>query len=295
MPLATSFASAPTAATLTRAEIVQLGQVLPPAPRIIAQLNDMLSDVNTDISDIGRLVKTDPGLAARVIRLSKAVMFGGAAETMDVEQALARVGFTHVIGLVGTAGITQLASAPLLLYGIDLDTFQRCSLCHALAAEHLARALGHDGQAAYLAALLRGCGMIVLDRAARAIVSDGNYFDVGTEPCYEQFERRLFGLTSVDATRILLDEWEFPGAVVRAVEFHHLSEPEALADPLACILNVSGEIAAAAGHGLPGDEMHWAAAPAKYEVLGISLEFWHELCRETHDRFIRACEALKAG
>jgi len=281
---------------LTRAEIVTHGQGLPPAPRIMAQLSDMLSDVDTDVADIARTLRSDPALTARVIRMSKTIMFGGASnEVIDIEQALARVGFTNVLGLVGAAGITQLAPAPLRLYGVDIDTFQRCSLCHALAAESLARALGEDSQAAYVAALLRGIGIVVLDRAAATLVADTELFVAAPGQTYEDFELQLFGLTNVDATRILMDEWQFPETIVRAVDLHHLKAPEALENRLACIVNVAGEIASAAGHGLPGEEAHWTAAPGKYDVLGMTLDFWNELCEAARLRFAGACDALKAS
>jgi HD-like signal output (HDOD) protein len=282
---------------LTRPDIVRLGQSLPPAPRIMARLSDMLKDIDTDIFDLARILKTDPALTSRVIRMSKAIMFGGATEIADLETALARVGFSNVLGLVGAAGITQLVPAPLRLYGIDVNTFQRCSLCHALAAENLARAIGEDAQAAYIAGLLRGLGMIVFDRAAAEAdwIAEGEMFALGRDASYADYERRIFDCTSSDVTRILLQEWKFPDPIVNAVDLHHLSAPDALSNRLACVLNVAGEIAATAGYGFPGDEHHWATAPAKYDVLGVSYEFWGHLCNEANARFSSACQALQVA
>ena len=282
---------------LTREEIVKYGQSLPPAPKIMARLGEMLKDLDTDILDLARVLKTDPALTSRVIRMSKAIMFGGASDINDLEQALARVGFSNVLSLVGTAGITQLAPEPLRLYGIDVNTFQKCSLCHALAAESLARAVGEDTQAAYVAGLLRGIGMIVFDRAAtdRDWIVEGEPFSLSRDGCYAEYERRVFECTSATVTRILLEEWRFPSAIVNAVDQHHLSESDALTNRLACVLNVAGEIAAAAGFGFPGDERHWSTAPEKYDVLGVSFEFWGHLCHEANARFSNACQALQVA
>ncbi len=256
----------------------------------------MLADIDTDVSAISQVLRTDPALTTRVIRMSKTIMFGGAgAEVVDIEQALTRVGFSNVLSLVGAAGITQLAPEPLKLYGIDLDTFQRCSLCHALAAETLARAVGEDSQAAYVAALLRGLGMLVLNRAVDGVLGDEAMFVPEQEQSYEEFELRLFGVTSVAVTRTLMEEWQFPEAIVSAIDLHHLNRPDALSNRLACIVNVAGEIAAAAGRGLPGDHVHWTAAPEKYDVLGVTFESWNELCDGTRERFVGACDALKAS
>ena len=281
--------------TLPRNEILRLGQTLPAAPRIMSELGDILKDIDTDISDIARILRTDPALMTRVIRMSNTIMFGGSAEITDIEHALARVGFSNVLGLVGAAGITQLTPKPLRIYGLDIDTFQRCSLCHALAAENLARAVGEDTHSAYIAALLRGIGMVVLDRAAGDLDEPPEPIALSQNPCYSDFEHRLFGLTSVDVTRILMDEWNFPEVIVKAIDLHHLTAPDALNDRLACVVNVAGEMAAASGYGFPGDERHWTTAPGKYDVLGLSLEYWTELSQQASERFFGACESLKAS
>lgn len=263
----------------------------------MARLGEMLRDVETDISDLARILKTDPALTTRVIRMSKAIMFGGASEIVNVEEALARVGFSNVLGLVGAAGITQIVPAPLRLYGIDVNTFQKCSLCHALAAESLARAVGEDSQSAYIGGLLRGLGMIIFDRAATETdwIVEGETFELTRDHCYADFERRVFGCTSSEVTRLLLEEWNFPEPIVNAVALHYLSAPDALTNRLACVLNVAGEIAAAAGHGFPGDDRHWTTAPEKYDVLGVSYDFWGHLCNEANTRFSGACQALQVA
>jgi HD-like signal output (HDOD) protein len=286
-----------TSLSLSHADIVRHGQSLPPAPRIMARLGEMLKDLETDIGDIARTLKTDPALTTRVIRMSKAIMFGGASDIVDLEQALARVGFSNVLGLVGAASVTQFAPEPLQIYGIDVDTFQKCSLCHALAAESLARAVGEDPQAAYIAALLRGLGMVVLDRAAAETdwILEGEMFALSRHECYANYDLRVFGRTSSEVTRVLLEEWHFPANIVTAIGDHYLHGPEALSNRLACVLNVAGEIAAAAGNGFPGDDRHWSTAPEKYDVLGISYDFWGRLCEDANERFSTACQALKVA
>jgi HD-like signal output (HDOD) protein len=263
----------------------------------MARLGEMLKDIETDLSDIAKILKTDPVLTSRVIRMSKAIMFGGASDVAGLEQALARVGFSNVLGLVGAASIVHMVPAPLRLYGIDVDTFQKCSLCHALAAESLARAIGEDSQAAYLGGLLRGLGMIIFDRAATETdwIAEGETFTLGRDASYADFEQRVFGCTSSEVTAVLLREWKFPDSIVSAVGLHYLSAPDALTDRLACVLNVAGEIAALAGHSFPGDDRHWQTAPAKYEILGVSYDFWGHLCNEANTRFSGACQALQVA
>jgi HD-like signal output (HDOD) protein len=263
---------------VTRNEIVILGEGLPAAPRIMAQLVELLADPDTDTTDIASILRSDPALTARAIRMSNTIIFGPVgADVTDIEEALTRVGVANVLGLVGAAGVSGWVAEPLPVYGIDIDTFQRSSLCHAQTAEHLADRLGEDFRAAYIVGLLRGLGMIVLDRAA-GVLAEPPRFTPEKYRSYDEFELEVFGVTSREATRILLEEWGFPAPIVQALDLHLLDKPDAVSNRLACIVNVAGEVAAAAGHGLPGDDAHWLAAPGKYETLGVTEDFWKDLC-----------------
>jgi len=262
----------------SRNQVLILGEGLPAAPRILARLAELLDDPNTGTPEIARVVETDPALAARAIRLSNTIMFGPiGADVTDIQEALTRVGVTNVLGLVGAAGIAGWVAEPLPVYGIDLDTFQRSSLCHAQTAEHLAQQVGEDPRAAYIAGLLRGLGMIVLDRGGSVFKPQPAY-DAVQYKSYDAFELEVFGLTSREATKILLDEWKFPKPIVDALDLHLLTTADSVSNRLACVVNVAGEIAATAGHGLPGDDVHWTATPEKYEAIGVDADFWKDLC-----------------
>jgi HD-like signal output (HDOD) protein len=279
---------------LARNQIVILGEGLPAAPRIIGQLTELLADPDTDMPAIASVLRTDPALTARAIRMSNAIMFGPVGtDVADIEEALTRVGVTNVLGLVGVAGITQWVAEPLALYGIDIDTFQRSSVCHAVTAEHLAQQLGEDFRAAYVVGLLRGLGMIVLDRAA-GVITNCPVFNPAKHRSYDEFERQVFGTTSRDVTRLLMEEWNFPAPIIEALDLHLLDTADSLGNRLACIVNVAGEIAAAAGHGLPGDDVHWTAAPGKYETLGVTEDFWKELCAAAKGRSAGMCDTLSS-
>lgn len=260
----------------------------------MAQLIELLTDPDTDTTDIACILRSDPALTVRAIRMSNTIIFGSVgADVADIEEALTRVGVANVLGLVGAAGVSEWVAEPLPTYGIDIDTFQRSSLCHAQTAEHLAHQLGEDFRAAYIVGLLRGLGMIVLDRAA-GVIAECPTFNPAKYRSYDEFELQVFGLTSRDVTRILMEEWGFPTPIVQALDLHLLDQPGSLTNRLACIVNVAGEVAAAAGHGLPGDDVHWTAMPEKYETLGVTESFWKDLCAAASARSAGIFAALAA-
>lgn len=254
--------------TLTREAILAHARVLPAAPQVLTVLCEHLQDVNTDLGQIAGEIRFDPALAARVIRMSNSAVFGG-QRLGSVDEAVNRVGFNEVLRLVGAATVAGLVDRSLVCYGIAAERLRESLLLHALASEALAAHTDIDGRTAYSAALLRGIGMMVLDRAGRAFVRAGEGFDRAHFAGYQAWEKVRFGMGSMDVTRVILDEWRFPPAVAIAVQEHLLLSPAGWENRFACVLNLAGAIVAECGLALPGESSCWTFTPQKLVAAGI--------------------------
>ncbi len=255
--------------SITPDTILEDARNLPPAPQVMAVLNRLLQDVNTDLDQIAEQIRMDPALAARVIRIGNSVAFGAPGSIGSVDEAVSRVGFSEVIRLVGMATAAGLFERRLTCYGIEAKRLRETFLLHALAAETLAPFAGIDPQTAYSAGLLRGIGILVLDHAARGRMSPEDYFRETRYANYAEWETMRFGLLATEAAGMLLDEWHFPPEVIHAVQHHQLLDQLGRTDPFACTLNVAGAIVMAHGLALPGEIMCWRSAPEVLAVVGL--------------------------
>ena len=274
--------------TLTRDEILQHAQALPAAPQVLGGLCELLEDVNTELDQIADEIRRDPALAARVIRLGNSIAFGGGGVVSSIDEAVNRVGFAEIIRLVGVATVAGLVERSLRAYGVEADRLRESLLLHALATEAIATATGQDARAGYAAGLLRGLGMMVLDRVARDRVGAADTFNLQRFGGYAEWEFLRFGLTSADVATIILDEWRFPAELVAAIE-HHLVPGE---DPLANALNLAGAIVAARGLALAGEETAWKISPAKLAAAGLDEAEWQAACASAHATFEQQRAAL---
>lgn len=254
---------------LTRDQILDHARALPAAPRVMAELCDLLQDINTDLDHIAAVIRGDPALAARVIRISNSVVYGGDWQVASIDEAVTRVGFEEVLRLVGTASVAGFVDRSLTVYSLEAEHVRASLLMHALASEALARYTVIDPRTAYTAGLLRAMGMMVLERAARGRLPESLAFDPQQFTTYLEWETARFGLGGADVTRMILDEWRFPDEVVTAIEEHLLLRPDELGNPFACLLNLAGSIVAEAGLALPGDAAHWAITEEKLAGAGI--------------------------
>lgn len=254
---------------LTRDQILDHARALPAAPRVMAELCELLQDINTDLDHIALVIRADPALAARVIRISNSVVYGGEWQVASIDEAVNRVGFEEVLRLVGTASVAGFVDRSLTVYGLEAEDLRSSLLMHALATEALARHTVIDPRSAYTAGLLRSIGMMVLDRAARGRLADNLVYDPQQFPTYVDWETARFGLGSPDVTRMVLDEWRFPDDVVTAIEEQLLRRPGSFENPFACILNLAGSIVTEAGLALPGERDLWTITPEKLAGAGI--------------------------
>lgn len=249
---------------LTREEILRHAQALPAAPQVLGGLCELLEDVNTDLDQISDEIRRDPALAARVIRLSNSVAFGGGGGVSSIDEAVNRVGFAEIVRLVGVATVSGLVDRSLIAYGIEAERWREALLLHALASEALAAAAGLDPRACYAAGLLRGIGMMVLDRASRGRVT----YDPSGFASFAEWEEICFNVRAAAVTTAVLDEWRFPAETVAALEQH--LEP---ADrPFAFVLNLAGAIVSSHGLAPAGERSWWVPTEAKLAGAGLDDE-----------------------
>lgn len=277
---------------LTRDQILDHARALPAAPRVMAELCELLQDINTDLEQIALVIRADPALAARVIRISNSVVYGADWQVASVDDAVNRVGFEQVLRLVGTASVAGLVDESLTMYGLEAEDVRSSLLLHALCAEALAPSTVIDPRTAYTAGLLRSLGMMVLDRAARGRLPEELAYDPNQFPTYLEWETARFGLGAADVTRMILDEWRFPDEIVTAIEEHLLQRTTSYDNPFACLLNLAGGMVMDEGLALPGERPHWTITTEKLEGAGLDASQWDGAVAQAKGHFDRQRDAL---
>ncbi|HTZ22338.1 MAG TPA: sigma-70 family RNA polymerase sigma factor [Opitutaceae bacterium] len=257
---------------LTREKIFEIARSLPPAPKVLAGLGELLLDVNVDLEPVADLIKRDTALAAHLIRISNSVAYGGSGEIKvgTVEDAVSRVGFREVYRLVGVVTTGRLVERPLKFYSVPTEPLRVNMLYTALVCEALAEAAGLDSRKAYSAGLMRPLGILVLDRVAELLTSVEPY-NHETHGSYAAWEGRTFVFSNCDVAAMILAEWGFPTEIVEAVRDHYLMREADYKNRLACLLNLAGGIVAVAGYALPGEYGYWESTPRKLATLNLNI------------------------
>jgi HD-like signal output (HDOD) protein len=277
-----------------REKLLKIAQQLPASARVLAQLGQLLMDVNSGLEEIAKLLKRDTALAARVIRISNSAAYGSGGGIASIEDAVGRVGFAEVYRLTGFASAAQVFDHDLTSYGLQGAVLRSNTLLTALAIESLAKRAAVDSRAAYTAGLMRSVGKVVLDKFGRQSLGYGQDFVRSGQTSVLEWERTVFGATNAQAAHTVLESWHFPASVFVPVREQHLTEK--IAEPHArvtTLLNLAAGIAADAGYVLPGESGCWDVTPEKLRTVGISTAMLQDCAEEARQAFDQIKDSLE--
>lgn len=200
---------------------------LPPAPKVLHTLQRLLAKPDIALAQVADVVRLEPGLSAKVVRMANSTHFGRGAPVEDIMDGIQRVGLTGVQELVTFAVASQLVGRPLHAYRLEAQAVWSRAVACAIAAASLAERSDVDRNEAYTAGLMHGLGLVVIDRyhakqwpARKPIASAGYPLD------FAPSEREWLDFSHAEAGAALLELWGFSEAVTTAVR-HQLAPEEA--------------------------------------------------------------------
>lgn len=201
------------------AEISRLAGILPPFPKIVLQLLDLLRDEEFSLDSLARTARHDPVISGKLLAIANHLRrLRAQPDLVDPFAAASLVGVNRVRGVVVAAGMNRF-----LAEGSRDTFFFSHSLAVAIAAHELALLCGVPPEEAYIAGILHDIGHLcfhVLDaktfhEAYRRSIMDGRLLEREVE---------IFGLDHCQIGARLAEHWNLPPAVQSAILTHHDAE-----------------------------------------------------------------------
>jgi HD-like signal output (HDOD) protein len=269
--------------SLSHDTIVSLGSKLPPALGIFSRLRAKLDDVDTDLDDIVELLRVDPALTFQIIRLSNSALYGLRSRSQSLDEAVARVGFGEINQLVGLVVSRQIFQGNLTNYGIAADRLWINAVAVGSLAQAFATRAGGNAGSAYSTGLLRNLGKIILNNRTAA----ARYPGEAAEPDLFAWEKTEHGMSSPEATAVLLDHWRFPIDISGAICTHVTPESAGEFTAGAANLHLACAWTAEWGQALPGEATGWRRDDAMCVLAGLDAAQMEGLVADARRQFDR--------
>ncbi|MFQ5718004.1 MAG: HDOD domain-containing protein [Acidobacteriota bacterium] len=254
---------------------------VPSLPALYQQVVAELQKPGASLPTIGRVIQSDMGMSAKILKLVNSAYFGLAQRISSVERAVTYLGLETISALVLGTSIFLESDEPRP-GGLDLEALWHRSMKTAAFARAICGSEDLDKQTAddaFLAALLHDIGKIIL-----AVNMPGPYADVmeavssRTNAVWKIEEQRL-GTHHAAIGAYLIGLWGLPDSVVEAIAYHHA--------PSSCPTSEFGSLTivhAACALAAHPEAVMPAAAPtadcAYLEALGLDARWgaWQAAC-----------------
>ncbi|MDQ5978016.1 MAG: hypothetical protein QG602_988 [Verrucomicrobiota bacterium] len=271
------------------ADLFEAAKELPGTPSLLIDLGILIKNPGTDTHDVTELIKQDPALAARMIRMANSAVYARAVPVASIEGAVSCIGFTELHRLVGALTSTQLTEQRLELYGIGGSRLRNISLFTALLMEELAVPARESPGRCYTIGLLRSIGMMALDIVGRR---QGHVppYNPGSEQPIDEWENCHWGMNNCEAAGFILEAWRLPTEAVAAVLHHY--RPSPAHPPLVHLLSLAAGAASDRYQGIPGEETYWHPSAENFRLAGITVQDFVTAADKAQETFQRVEAAL---
>lgn len=197
--------------------LLEYSESLPASPKIFARLSNLIQSDDIGLDYIASIIKMDPALAAHILRVTNSAYYGNAVKLSDIESAIARIGFNEVHKVLSIAIAHDSFYQALPSYGITATEYADECIAVAVASETIAKRLGYDINAPYIAGLLHAIGKLAINLYLEKIEESIDLSASKAGGSIYETEEALLGLTSWKAGYELLRHWQFDPEIWQAI------------------------------------------------------------------------------
>src|SRR5688572_22720792 len=199
---------------------------LPSLRSIETALRELLHADNRFTTQISEVIRRDPSLTARLLRLVNSVYYGLTTPVNSIEEAVFYLGIRQIRQLAVVTPVIEdfqkLAGATAFQWR---EFWQHCIATAILTRELTSSMMRLDDESDYVAGLVHDVGRIVM---ASAFPNHFNaiYQDDDSEDGEDILEResRILGVDHTELGAIYLSQHQLPGVLAEVARHHHNPE-----------------------------------------------------------------------
>lgn len=195
---------------------------IPTLPTIVFELNELLQDPNTPITDISDIIEKDQAMSLRVLKLVNSAFYGIHKEVNDIGNAIVLLGFNTVRNAIVSLGVINSFSGIKSLEGFDIRDFWKHSLAVAVVSKGLAEKTKiASPDSCFVGGLLHDIGKVII----------AQYFQDLFEKVWNAAKKENISFYEAEKKEISIDHaiigahlatnWELPESFIDVIRWHH--------------------------------------------------------------------------
>lgn len=271
----------------TPERIVRETHSLSSLPTVYYQLVEAIEEPTSSNRDIERILHSDSGLAARLLRIANSALYAFPSKIDTIGRAITVIGTAQLRELTLAASVIKMfdnISSEL----VDMQSFWT----HSIACGICARALAGyrrepNTERLFVAGLLHDIGRVLMFSKIPQQAGDAMQRATDTGELLFKVEKELIGFDHAAVGYALLNQWKLPAPIVNAVRYHHrpalnnLNSDAAIVH-LADIISNALQLGSSGGKYVPPlDSKAWEQIGLSPSILAPTIEQLTRQCDET--------------
>lgn len=215
-------------------------------PHVVTNISRLIADENATMKDFEEVIKMDPILVVRLLRLINSPLYGLVHRVDSIGRAVAYLGMKNLHNIAVTEALKNIFQKQGKSQAFSREQlWLHCaavSICSKMIAE---RIFGANGDDSYLCGILHDFGLIVESQV------EPEKFIAACEACEEgtsliKLEQEHLGTDHCEIGFLMAQDWDMPEGIQEAIRDHHLENgnypPESLTGILQIAEYITGQL-----------------------------------------------------
>jgi HD-like signal output (HDOD) protein len=219
-----------------------------PLPHIVTTISRLIADSESTMKDFEEVIKMDPVLVSRLLRLVNSPFYGLAQTVDSIGRAVAFLGMKNLHNLIVADAVKSIFVANETKTGFSKKRLwlhsAAVSLCSKMVAE---RIFGINGDDAFLCGILHDFGLLVEEQVEQQAFN-GICAACKSTVDLINLEHQAFATDHCEIGYRMTLGWNMPLTVQQAIRDHHLLSESLLPSSLTGIIQISEYVTGQLGH-----------------------------------------------
>lgn len=272
---------------------------IPTLPSIAMKVNQLINDPTSSSADIAEVLKKDQVLTAKILRLVNSSYYSIPGGVMDVQRALAFLGFNTVAQLVLGLSVFSVFKN-IEAEDFSMMDFWKHALATAVCTEILAKRLNYPKpEEAFTCGLLHDIGKLVMHEIDAERLQKIIEATKKRECSFVEVEREFDLPGHSFLGEAMATKWGLPQIIRLAIRYHHfdVSKMDSIlssAKPMIQMVSLANTICVKNQIGKSGDCSAGEITPELLQPLGLTMDSVVEIEKELGPAMERAGAFLSA-
>ncbi len=269
---------------------------LPSLSPTTAKVLELANDINCSPTELTRVIKLDPVLSAKVLRLVNSAFFGLRVKIVSLEKATILLGLNTIKNLALSAAVLSQVGSKKRSQVINSEGFWKHSLGVGVAARMIAEKRGTsraERDNYFIAGMLHDLGLIVeaqiFPKEMKGILADCR-----VNGLLAAEEARLEGLNHCQVGQILANRWNLSPDLLSTMVRHHQPLFDGDHSDLNLTIYLANIICKNNKIGLVLDQIPIEVEPSVFERLSLKPKLVDDILESLEGEIDKAVEFLKA-